>query len=79
MVINAKFPYLSVPEVAQALGLTPARVRQLLISKEIHGEKLGVKNWAIEPREVERYKQTVSTADRTGPGRPRKMLWVSFK
>ncbi len=65
--IQADFLFLSVPEAAKALKVTDARVRQLLISGEIHGRKLGKKNWAIDPSEVTKYQQV-----RRLPGKPRR-------
>jgi excisionase family DNA binding protein len=64
-VIEPSFLYLSVPEAAIALDVTEGRVRQLLIAEQLHGHKLGEKNWAISAAEIERFKST-----RRGPGRP---------
>lgn len=58
-------PYLSTTEVAAAVGLTQARVRQLAIAGEIKAEKFG-RDWHIDPREIERLKSNPSRV-----GRPR--------
>ncbi len=62
--IQADFLFLSTSEVAEALELTDARIRQLCILGELHGKKLGVKNWAIPAGEVERFKADRQKNDR---------------
>lgn len=42
-------------EVAESLGVTQARIRQLLLSGELQGRKLG-RDWYVKVEEVERYK-----------------------
>lgn len=64
--LKPSFLYLSVPEAAEALAVTDGRVRQLLLSGELCGHKLGQRNWAIAPVEIERFQQS-----RRPPGRPR--------
>jgi len=58
-------PYLSTGEVAKAVGMTSARVRQMAIAGEILAEKFG-RDWHIDPREVDRLRKKPP-----GPGRPR--------
>lgn len=62
----SEFSLFSVPEAALALGVTDARVRQLLISKEMAGCKLG-QNWAIPEIEIKKYQK-----NRRPPGKPRR-------
>ena len=59
-------PYLSTNEVAQAVGMTTARIRQMAIAGQITAEKFG-NVWLFDPREVERIKRTPKVT-----GRPRK-------
>ena len=59
-------PYLSTAEVAEKVGMTEGRIRQLAIAGEIKAEKFGTV-WLIDPREVDRLKAKVP-----GPGRPRR-------
>ena len=54
--LTSDFSFLSVPEAALELGVTGARVRQLLISKEMSGCKLG-QNWAIPENEIQKYQK----------------------
>lgn len=46
--------WLTVAEAAQLLGVTDSRVRQLLISGELPGEKFG-STWAIKKADVTRF------------------------
>jgi excisionase family DNA binding protein len=48
------FDFLTTSEVAALLGVTPGRVKQLLGSGELAGEKLG-NAWAISREAVESY------------------------
>lgn len=48
--------WLTVQEAADALGVSPGRVRQLIVEKRIHGQKFGPA-WAISTAEVERFRQ----------------------
>jgi len=64
-VIEPTFLYLSVPEAAQAIGVTDGRVRQLLLAGELAGHKLGLRNWAIAASEIQRFLK-----HRRRPGRP---------
>jgi len=72
--IQPDFLFLSANEAADALGITDARIRQLCIAGDLHGKKLGEKNWAIPACEIDRYKKAVASFERKGPGRPRKSL-----
>ena len=63
--VNSTFQFVSAPEAAALLGLTDARIRQLLSNGVIQGQKLGERNWAIHIDEVDRYKK-----ERRPPGRP---------
>jgi len=45
--------YLTVPEVADKLGLTEAWVRDLIRSKEIKAVKIG--QWKIKPEDIEEF------------------------
>ena len=47
--------YLSVNEVADLLGLTTGRIRQLLISGELEGVKVNERAWVIDRKVVEKY------------------------
>jgi len=44
----------TVQELAEAAGVTPTRIRQLLLAGELKGTKWG-QNWVIKPREAEKY------------------------
>jgi excisionase family DNA binding protein len=57
---------LSVPQAAAELDVTEGRIRQLLYSGMLKGERIGWQ-WVIERAEVERYK-----TERRPPGRPPK-------
>jgi excisionase family DNA binding protein len=63
--VDATFQYASVPEAARLIGITRARVRQLLLTGGLHGHKVGA-NWAIPALEIERFRQIPKTV-----GRPR--------
>lgn len=52
-------------EAAARLGVNQSRVRQLLLAKELHGEKIG-RDWHITAAEVARFAR-----ERRGPGRPK--------
>lgn len=56
----------SVTECARIAGLTTGRIRQLLLSGELPGEKLGTTVWMIERAEAEKLAKT-----KPGVGRPR--------
>jgi excisionase family DNA binding protein len=58
--------FLSVPQAAAELKLSEGRIRQLLYSGTLKGERIGWQ-WVIERAEVERYK-----TERRRPGRPAK-------
>ena len=60
--------FVTVGEAATIIGCTDSRVRQLLISGDIDGQKFGEKMWMVPKSEAERVKNTA----KTGPGRPRK-------
>lgn len=61
--LSSNFSFLSVPEAAKQLGVTGARIRQLLISKEMAGSKLG-QNWAIPENEIQNYKKNLLPSGR---------------
>jgi len=63
--MNSQFQFLSVSEVASLLKVTTGRVRQLLGSGELSGNKLGEKQWAIHIDAIDAYKRR-----RRRPGRP---------
>lgn len=65
--------FLSVPQSAIELGVSGARVIQLITDGELRAHRLGRKQWAIMPAEIQRYKEESQRreASRTGPGRPR--------
>ena len=67
MALPAK-PFLSVEEAAECLGVTDSRIRQMLRSKELRGEKLNERAWAV-------YRDSVEKAEKAqvdgGRGRPR--------
>ena len=58
--------YLSVQEAADEVGVTDARIRQLIRSGELKAERLGKRAWAITRAAV----QTYAKKQRNG-GRPR--------
>ena len=47
--------YISVNEVADLLGLTTGRIRQLLISGELKGVKVNKRAWVLDRKIVEKY------------------------
>lgn len=55
-------------EVADYLGVTPRRVRQLVKSEVLRGVRVGPRAFVFEKSEVERY----AAEERRGPGRPPK-------
>lgn len=54
---------LTATQVAAILGVTGGRVRQLLGSGELRGEKFA-HVWAIRPEEIERYRRHQMTKDK---------------
>lgn len=56
--------WMTVQEVAERLGITDGRVRQLLLKNRLHGEKFG-QLWVVNEDEVERF----ASLDRP-PGNP---------
>lgn len=60
--------FLCVAEAAEQIGVTGARVRQLLLTGKLKGQKLGQRAWAIPRREVEEY----AAQEPPPTGRPRK-------
>lgn len=54
-------------EAARILGVTQARVRQLIIAGLLHAEKVG-RDHLIDPVELKRF----SAEERRLPGRPKK-------
>jgi excisionase family DNA binding protein len=65
--INANFLFLSSSEAAIALGVSDARVRQLLADDRIQGHKLGDKQWAISPEEIKKYKNSRRIYNKSEP------------
>lgn len=62
--------YLFVEDVALELGVCTSRVRQILLSGDMVGERVGSRYrgyWRILPESVEKYKLV-----RRKPGKPRK-------
>ena len=64
--VDEQFRYLSVTEAAKILGVTTGRVRQLLLTGQLKGHKLGEKSWATDPAEVTRRRLAEK-----GAGRPK--------
>lgn len=60
--------FLSVEEAAALLGITGSRVRQMLRVKELRGEKLNERAWAVYRDSVE---NTARNQRDGGRGRPR--------
>lgn len=63
--------YLTTQEVAELLGVSTSRVRQLLLAGKIPADRTGDRyrgNWYIDPASVEEFQKT-----RRGPGRPAKL------
>jgi excisionase family DNA binding protein len=65
--VDSHFRFLSVPEAARILGVSPGRVHQLLLAGILRGHRLGGKNWALDPVDVANRK--LNTPPR---GRPRR-------
>jgi excisionase family DNA binding protein len=66
---NSKF-VMTTAEVADVLGVTESRVRQLLIKGKLPAVRIGDRYrgyWKIDPEQVEIFKLT-----RRGPGAPRR-------
>jgi excisionase family DNA binding protein len=59
--------FLNVQEVADLLGCTDARVRQMLIAKEIKGVKANARAWMVHRKEATR----VANQERRKGGRRR--------
>lgn len=55
--------FLTTKDAARALGVTPARVRQLIAAGRLPAEKHG-RDWLIDPDALDQ------VSDRRGPGRP---------
>jgi excisionase family DNA binding protein len=68
MSTNRSFPYLTVQQVADRLGLTTGRIRQLLLEGKIRGRKLGSRQWMILRSEVSRHKKNRASAQRKAAG-----------
>jgi len=58
-------PSIGTTEAAEALGLTPERVTQLIRAGELKAQMIG-RTWVIDSRSVEAF----AKRDRPGPGRP---------
>jgi len=59
--------YSTVREAASRVGVTDARVRQLIISKQLKATKLGENMWLIKDSDVDR----IANQERRKGGRPR--------
>lgn len=66
--------YCDVNEAARIIGCTDARVRQMLIAKELAGRKFYGRAWIVEIRDAERVRDTEHTrgAKRTNPPQKRR-------
>ena len=53
IVAEPGFPFVSVTEAAVIIGVTPARVRQMLATEEMKGYKCG-ETWAVPEKEAKR-------------------------
>lgn len=63
--------YLTVAEAAAVIGVTPGRVRQLVVADEIKGvERVGKRALLIPKREAERIKNIEPTVGRPRSNRP---------
>lgn len=54
-------PYLTTKQAADILGVNASRVRQLLLSGKLHGERMDTPRgavWQIRREDVEAYQQT---------------------
>ena len=54
--LSEQLGFMSVHEAAEAIGISGAYVRQLLLKGEITGQKLGERTWAIPAAEVDRFR-----------------------
>ena len=61
-----QFPFFSTQEAADECGLTPGRIRKMLLDGDIQGIKVGERAWAIPVAEVEKIRTKP-----LGRGRPR--------
>lgn len=52
--LSPKRKFLSVDEAAAELGCTTGRIRQMLRAKELAGEKLNARAWAVDAKSVEK-------------------------
>lgn len=66
MLMSNSFPYLTVSEAAQIVGITNGRLCQLLRAGVLKGHKAGNCAWMIPRKEIERFKAKPQTT-----GRPR--------
>jgi len=56
---------LSVREAARSIGVTPGRIRQLIVEGKIKGRRVGPRFWLIPESELKPFKEP------SGIGRPR--------
>ena len=54
--LSEQLGFMSVTEAAEAIGVSGAYVRQLLLKGDLTGQKLGERTWAIPASEVERFR-----------------------
>ncbi len=47
-------PWMSTAQAAEALGVSPGRVRQLLLARQLPGRKLG-REWLIRRADIRRF------------------------
>lgn len=66
-VLSERVVFVTVPEAAEIIGVTEGRVRQLLKSGDLDGQKLG-RDWVVPKGEADRF----AALDPPTVGRPRK-------
>lgn len=66
MLMSNSFPYLTVAEAAELVGITTGRLCQLLRAGVLKGHKAGERTWLIPRKELDRFKAKPQTT-----GRPR--------
>ena len=54
--LSEQLGFMSVVEAAEAIGVSGAYVRQLLLKGDLTGQKLGESTWAITAAEVDRFR-----------------------
>lgn len=69
MLMSNSFPYYTVAEAAEVIGITTGRIGQLLRAGAIKGRKVSERAWLIPRKEVERFKAMPQTTGRPRVGR----------